>query len=195
MKEVTMSKKEKDLPKPKKTPFGRKRHEGEEQDDLLMADKMALAAAEGKLEEYLGQELPEGEYAKKLAMMMLNMTGGALPLQGAMPSRGSAEPEKPEQTAETPPVPEDVVSAVQAGDVGILKGLLAREAQKRDPHSVQDQPEKKIVPQEQGSGAGLEKGILDELIRVASENNLSLDWLIARALKLYLEEFKKTGRL
>ncbi len=42
-----MSKKERDLPKPVKTPFSRKRPENEGQEDLLLADQMALAAAEG----------------------------------------------------------------------------------------------------------------------------------------------------
>jgi hypothetical protein len=190
-----MSKREKDLPKPKKSPFGRKRHEGEEQNDLLMADKMALAAAEGKLEEYLDQELPEGEYAKKLAIMMMNMTGAALPPQGEFPEtlNEAAEPAKPEEAEGARAVPEDVVKAVKAADVELLKGLLVREARKRDPHSGEEQKEDKSVPQAQESG--LEKGTLDDLLRVSSENNISPDWLIARALKLYLEDYKKTGRL
>jgi hypothetical protein len=195
--EVNMSKKEKGLPKPEKTAFGRKRRQEEGQDDLLMADRMALAAAEGKLEEYLEQELPEGEYAKKLAMMMLNMTGGALTAEGKS-SGSSDEPagaEKSDAAKEVPSVPEDVVNAVKAGDVEILKGLLAREAQMRDPQSGEERPVENIVPREQESGSMIEKGVLDELIRVASENNLSLDWLISRALKLYMEEYKKTGRL
>jgi hypothetical protein len=48
-----MSKEERALPKPGKTPFSRKRREEEGQDDLLIADQMAMAAAEGKLDEYL----------------------------------------------------------------------------------------------------------------------------------------------
>ncbi len=78
-----MSKKERDLPKPGKTPFSRKRPENEGQDDLLMADRMAMAAAEGRLNEYLEQEIPEGEYAKKLATMMMGMTG-ILPQEGGI---------------------------------------------------------------------------------------------------------------
>jgi hypothetical protein len=84
-----MSKKERELPKPGKTPFGRKRPQNEGQDDLLMADHMAMAAAEGKLNEYLEQEIPEGEYAKKLAMMMMGMTG-ILPNEGGLPVGGEA---------------------------------------------------------------------------------------------------------
>jgi hypothetical protein len=192
-----MSKREKDLPQPKKSPSGRKRNEGEEQNDLLMADKMALAAAEGKLEEYLNQELPEGEYAKKLAIMMMNMTGTALPQQGETPEplKEAAESAETEEAEGAKAVPEDVVKAVKAADVELLKGLLVREARKRDPHSGEEQKEDESVPQAKESGTGLEKGTLDDLISVASENNISLDWLIARALKLYLKDYKKTGRL
>jgi len=82
-----MSKKERDLPKPGKTPFSRKIPENEGQDDLLMADKMAIAATEGKLNEFLEEEIPEGEYSKKLAMMMMGMTG-ILPNEGGLPVAG-----------------------------------------------------------------------------------------------------------
>ena len=41
----------------------------------------------------------------------------------------------------------------------------------------------------------IEKDMLDALMKVAFENKLSIDWLMARALKLYLEEYQKTGRL
>ena len=40
-----------------------------------------------------------------------------------------------------------------------------------------------------------EKEVLDSLMKIASENNASIDWLILRALKLYIEEHEKTGRL
>ena len=139
-----MSKKERDLPKPGKTPFSKKRPENEGQDDLLMADQMAIAAAEGRLNEYLEQEIPEGEYAKKLTMMMMGMTG-ILPQEEGLPADEHAQ-SSPSEAAETgsrrkvrlaPAVPEDVVSAVQAGDVEKLKELLAREKQRRTPDSVE----------------------------------------------------------
>jgi hypothetical protein len=197
-----MSKKERDLPKPGKTPFSRKRPENEGQNDLLMADQMALAAAEGKLSEYLEQEIPEGEYAKKLAMMMMGMTG-LLPPGSELPmtqedqcrSSESAQAELTEEGGGAPAVPEDVVNAVQSGDVERLKELLAREKQRRDPQHDETHTEEKIVEQQPQSETAIEKAMLDALIRVAADNSLSVDWLMARALKLYLEEYHKTGRL
>lgn len=41
----------------------------------------------------------------------------------------------------------------------------------------------------------IDKEIIDQLIRIAADNNLTLDWLTLRALKLYVEEYLKTGRL
>jgi hypothetical protein len=197
-----MSKKEKDLPKPKKTPFGKKRHENEGQDDLLMADRMAMAAAEGKLDEYLEQEIPEGEYGKKLAMMMMGMTG-ILPQEGGLsadeqaqriPSEAAQTGQAKEQDAASA-VPQDVVNAVQAGDVEKLKELLAREKQRRTPDTVEERGEGSVPEQCQQSPSMIEKDMLDALMKIAFENKLSIDWLMARALKLYLEEYQKTGRL
>ena len=197
-----MSKKERNLPKPGKTPFSRKRPENEGQDDLLMADKMAMAAAEGKLNEYLQQEIPEGEYAKKLAMMMMGMTG-ILPHEGGL-SADEESLRSPSDAAETgqvqggeavSAVPEDVVNAVQAGDVEKLKELLAREKQRRRPDSVEESGEARNPDQCQPAPSMIDKDMLDTLMKVAFENKLSIDWLMARALKLYLEEYQKTGRL
>jgi len=197
-----MSRKERDLPKPKKSPFGKNRHENEGQDDLLMADRMALAAAEGKLNEYLEQEIPEGEYAKKLATMMMGMTG-ILPQEGLTPADARQEGHSSEapdsgmvaEEGTSPSVPGDVAEAVRAGDVEKLKGLLAREKQRRSPEAVETSEEAGSAGECEAAPSMLEKDLLDALIRVASENNLTIDWLMARALKLYLEEYKKTGRL
>ena len=197
-----MSKKERDLPKPGKTPFSRKRPGNEGQDDLLMADQMAMAAAEGKLDEYLEQEIPEGEYAQKLAMMMMGMTG-ILPHEGGMSvdQKALRSPSEADETGQVPEgetgpaVPEDIVNAVQSGDVEKLKELLAREKQNRTPDSVEASEEALKPDQCQPSTSMIEKDILDALIKVAFENKLSIDWLMARALKLYLEEYQKTGRL
>ena len=191
-----MSKKERDLPRPGKTPFSRKRPENEGQDDLLMADRMALAAAEGKLDEYLEQEIPEGEYAKKLATMMMGMTG-ILPQETGLPA--DEPPQRPpsevaeagqvQEAESVSAVPEDVVNAVQSGDVEKLKELLAREKQRRDPDSGD------MSGQPQSPPSMIEKDMLDSLMKVAFENKLSIDWLMARALKLYLEQYHKTGLL
>ncbi len=197
-----MSKKERDLPNPGKTPFSRKRPQNEGQDDLLMADKMAMAAAEGKLNEYLEQEIPEGEYAKKLAMMMMGMTG-ILPNEGGLPVDEEAA-HTPAEATETgqaqegeaaASVPEDVVKAVQSGDVEKLKELLAREKQRRTPGPVEESMEAPNPEPCQPAPSMIEKDMLDLMIKVAFDNKVSVDWLMARALKLYLEEYQKTGRL
>lgn len=196
-----MSKKEKALPRPKKTPFGRNRHENEGQDDLLMADRMAMAASEGRLNEYLEQEMPEGDYAKKLAKMMMGMTG-ILPQEGISADNRQQSP-SPELSEAcnvvsgdaAPAVPEDVAEAVKAGDVEKLKVLLAREKQMRTPDSDNKVEVSGSAEEYEPAPSMLEKDTLDALIRIASENNLTIDWLMARALKLYLEEYKRTGRL
>jgi len=197
-----MSKKERDLPKPGKTPFSRKRPQSEGQDDLLMADQMAMAAAEGKLNEYLHKEIPEGEYAQKLARMMMGMTG-ILPNEGGLPAdeeadRTFAEATEKGQAQEgeaAASIPEDVVKAVQSGDVEKLKELLAREKQRRSPGLVEESGEAPDPEQCQPASSMIEKDMLDLMIRVAFDNKVSVDWLMARALKLYLEEYMKTGRL
>jgi len=167
-----------------------------------MADQMAIAAAEGKLNEFLEQEIPEGEYAKKLTMMMMGMTG-ILPHEGGLPAdeealrctSEAAETAKVQEGEASRAVPEDVVNAVQAGDVEKLKELLAREKQRRTPGSVKESGETPNPEQCQAAPSMIEKDMLDTLMKVASENKLSIDWLMARALKLYLEEYQKTGRL
>jgi hypothetical protein len=197
-----MSKKERALPKPGKTPFSKKRFEDKGQEDLLMADEMAIAAAEGKLDEYIEQEIPGGEYAKKLAMMMMGMTGVLSPEGGLSASgedRGSstesAGTTKTEESVAGQDVPPDVLNAVHAGDVEKLKELLAREQQRRDPGSVEVPIEERDVQQKPQTKTAIEKDMLDALVRIASENSLSIDWLVARALKLYLDEYQRTGRL
>ena len=190
-----MSKKERDLPKPGKTPFSRKRPENEGQEDLLLADQMALAAAEGRLNEYLEGVIPEGEYAKKLAAMMMGLTG-ILPQEGASGDEQQGSPSRPVSEGEVAPaVPEDVLDAVKAGDVGKLKELLAREKGCRTPDQAVAAGEGRTPDEVQTSPSMIEKDVLDALIKVAFENKLSIDWLMARALKLYLEEYQKTGRL
>jgi hypothetical protein len=197
-----MSKKERALPKPGKTPFSKKRFEDKGQEDLLMADEMAMAAAEGKLDEYIEKEIPGGEYAKKLAMMMMGMTG-VLPPEGGLPATGedrgsspeSAETAKTEESVAGQDVPPEVLNAVHAGDVEKLKELLAREKQKRDSGSTEERMEEENVQQKPQPKTAIEKDMLEALFRIASENSLSIDWLVARALKLYLDEYQKTGRL
>jgi hypothetical protein len=41
----------------------------------------------------------------------------------------------------------------------------------------------------------IEKEVVEQFIRIASENNVSIDWLFFRAIKQYVEDYKKTRKL
>ncbi|MBI5633178.1 MAG: hypothetical protein HZA15_06845 [Nitrospirae bacterium] len=198
-----MSDNEKPLPKPPKTPFGKRRVSGEEREGQapLMADQMAMAAATGDLDEFMQNNIPDNEHARKLAMMMMGMTGmmppGGFPGAGAETMQPPLAAAQPEQTGEASPeteVPEDVRQAIMSGNMEELKGLLMREHARRTGSTIAE------VPPAQEAGfntapTGIEKEVLDELIQIASANSVSLDWLIMRALKIYIGEYQKTGRL
>jgi hypothetical protein len=196
-----MSNKEKPLPKPPGTAFGRKkRFEQEEEQASLLADRMAAAAAGGKLEEFLEKEMPDSEQARTLARMMLGLSG-MMP-SGEQPSTQSHEKtEQPssasgaaERTPSTGEMPEDVVRAIQGGDVKGLMDLLRREHQKRTPGAEADSGEETLAARPADQPA-IDKDIIDALIRIALDNSVSLDWIILRAIKLYVEEYRKTGKL
>ncbi len=160
-----MSKKEKPLPIPPSSPIGRRRgFMQNEEDEPLMADQIAKAMAEGKLEEFLQKKIPDNEYSRALTMMMLKMTG-MLPSEG-IPSIPEEEPvhrilrKKPSITYP----PEDIINAVKSSNVKELLGLL-------------------------------EKETIEQLIKIASENNVTLDWIVLRALRVYVQEYLKTGRM
>ena len=198
-----MSENEKPLPKPPKTPFGKKRMSEEEREGQppLMADQMAMAAATGNLDEFMQQNIPDNEHARKLAMMMMGMTGmmppGAFPGAGAETMQPPLAATQPEQSGEVSPateVPEDVRQAIMSGNMEELKGLLIREHQRRTGSTIEE-----VSPAQKAgfntAPTGIEKEVLDELIQIASANSVTLDWLILRALKVYLQEYQKTGRL
>ncbi len=196
--------KEKPLPKPPKTPFGRKRPEETDQEaGSLIADRMAAAMAEGKLEDFLKQEMPDNEYARNLASMMMGMTG-MMP-SGAEPSGHQASGAKvgtppadtvPEQMLSAEDVPEDVKKAVQSGDMQGLMEMLRREHRTRMPGAEPDSTEIPEAPPSQASNMpAIDKDLIDELIKIAEDNSVSLDWMILRAIKVYIQEYKKTGRL
>jgi hypothetical protein len=194
-----MSEKENPLPKPPKTLFGRRRpgedEEGPQQP--LMADRMAMAMAEGRLDAFMKENLPDNEQARQLAMMMMSMTGMMPPMGFSAPDQetrvGASSDSKPEQGQEIQ-VPEDVMNAVHAGDMHQLVELLRREHQKRTGSDTPSLPPVEEVGFNTAP-AGIEKEVLDQMLEIAAANSVTLDWLILRAMKVYIEEYRKTGKL
>ncbi len=196
-----MPRKKKPLPKPPSTPFGRKRaFEDSDDRDSLMADQMAMAMSEGKLDEFMERELPDSEHARKLAEMMMGMSG-MMPAAGMSEGSTQRKESPPEKTGqkkdEHKPDPEQppeaVFDAVKSADVKGLMDILKKEHCKRQGISEDEAEEamRKTSPDQ----AVIEKEILEDMIRIASDNNLSLDWIFFRALKRYVQEYQKTGNL
>ncbi|MDA8431962.1 MAG: hypothetical protein M0Z60_03245 [Nitrospiraceae bacterium] len=183
-----MSEKKRPLPEPQNSPFGRRRQQ--EEAPSAMADDIARAAAEGRLEELFGKEIPDSEQARALVSMMMGMTGMA---SFAPPDEA---PEK--QPGSLPPPPEEVLRAVEGGDVAGLKGLLRKEHERRSgSQGGSEAPD--VTERKQDAGpadrAVVEKEVIDGLMRIASDNGVTLDWLILRALKVYVRDYRQTGRL
>lgn len=187
------------MPKPPNNAFGRKNNfEQEVSRGLLLADRMAQAAAEGKLDEFLKKEMPDNEYARNLAGMMMGMTGVGAGVKSASDAK-TGQQHQPDKEPSTE-VPEDVKQAIMEGDLQSLKTLLRREHQKRNPGASAGSQEEAVPsppaphapsPQE----PAINKDIIDALVNTATENNVSLDWIILRAIKVYVQEYLKTGKL
>jgi hypothetical protein len=191
-----MKKKERALPRTPKTPFGRQRPAQEPSEGKpLLADKLAEAAALGSLEGFIDQELPDSEYARSLANMMLGMTG-MLPQAAASsppPSEGLSREQAEEQAQKASA---GVREAAQAGDVRGLIEMLRQEHLKRSGGGTG--PADEIPAQTTSVSDGLtslEREVLDQIIALAREHKVSPDWIILRSLKLYIEEYRRTGRL
>ena len=197
-------KEEKPLPTPPKTAFGRKRH-SEQPDDPggLMADRLAAAMAEGKLDEFIKQEMPDNEYARNLVNMMMGMTGMMAMGDHSITSPSSVQEEQPEFSAvkETEhesmstEVPEDVRKAITSGDVRGLQDILRREYQKRASGAEQGLSEEAITQPLSSSIPTIDKDLIDAMVQMAKDNSVTMDWMILRALKVYIQEYQKTGRL
>jgi hypothetical protein len=200
-----MKKKDNPLPKPPNSAFGRKnRFEQPDENQTLMADRMAGAMAEGKLDEFIKQEMPDNEYARSLASMMMGMTG-MLPMGGVTtaPPPVEQQPQSSEsvpagQVLPTTDVPtevlEDVKKAIGEGDVKRLMKLLQQEHSKRTPGSEPATTEEVVATPQPGQPA-IDKDQVDALLQIAKDNSVSVDWLILRAIKVYVQEYQKTGKL
>jgi hypothetical protein len=198
-----MAKKQKPLPKPPHTPFGRKRtFEEEDGNASMFADRMAKAIADGTLEEFLQNELPDNKHARKLAVMMMGMTG-ILPSEGfpgkpapkkQASSKKTEAARKAKSTSALQP-PEDVVHAAKNADVKGLMEFLEREHKKHQESDDKPVDEKNKDTAPFRNQAVIEKEVIDRCIKIASDNNVSFDWLFFRALTRYVEEYQKTGNL
>jgi len=193
-----MAENERPLPRPPKTPFGKTQPGPEEGGQGLLADRMAEAAALGKLDEYLERELPDSEQARALAKMMMGMTG-MMPGGASPVPQGERAVDRPEGSEAASAPPEDVIRAVKGGDVKGLMDMLRREHQKRSPGAGDvTAPAEAEAQAAQPAGQpqpAIDRELIDVLIRIASDNSVTLDWIILRAVKVYVEEYRKTGKL
>jgi len=133
---------------------------------------------------------------------------------GGSPSLSPGSPEPAASDAQTAPpvVPPEVLAAIQQGDVANLMGLLRAEHAKRSGVSAAagNAPQAPASPSAAGLPAsspasatappgevraGIDAAIIDELIRIGADNGVTVDWLMLRAVRLYVEEYRKTGRL
>ena len=192
-----MSERERDraLPEPETSAFSRRKRFEDEEKAPLMADDIARAAAEGRLEERFGEKIPDCEDSRALVSMLMGMTGIS---SFAKPSDNEEASAAGNSSGSVPQPPEEVLKAVRDGDVSGLMGLLRSEHMKRSPGdegpAVPDSaagPKKSDIAPQPTIG----KDVIDGLIGIASDNGVSLDWLILRALKMYVRGYRETGRL
>jgi len=90
--------------------------------------------------------------------------------------------------------PEDVLKSVHAGDVKSLKELLALEHKKRMPGAAPPKSSEENAARflEQPD---IEKDRIEGIMKISAENDLAPDWVFVRALKVYVREYERTGRL
>lgn len=184
-----MSEKERLLPEPA---FGRKGRYEERDGQQLMADEIARAAAEGRLEDFLQKEVPDNDYARKLVTMMMGMTGMAPVMYTKDSAEASAPAAETESTA-LPEVPPAAAEAVRSGDVTGLMGILKEEYSKRFPGEGQDSSGQ--MKTGETVKPSIERDVIETLVKISADNDVSLDWLTLRALRLYVQEYQRTGRL
>lgn len=146
---------ERPLPDPRKRP-----HDRAGQQDELLADGMTRAMAEGRLEEFIEKEFKGNENARKLAGMMMEMTGMAGMARPPAARPGGEEPARePDAPRPAPDIKEATAAAAPQGEA----------------------PSKSGVP--------------EQLARIAAENGVEVEWVVSRALSLYIRDYRTTGRL
>jgi hypothetical protein len=116
------------------------------------------------------------------------MPGASEPVPQVQESRG-AEP------ADATEVPEDVRKAIEGGNVRGLMEMLRREHKKRSPESEAPAESSKSEPAQSQDTPVIDKELIDALVQIAQDNSVSLDWIILRAIKVYVQEYQKNGKL
>ena len=119
-----------------------------------------------------------------------------------------ADPAAPDAPGGAGAVPPEVLAATMQGDVAGLVSMLRAEHGRRSGACVPEGAPAEAPSAPAGAGApqpaagaagapqaGIDRAVVDEMIRVAAENQVTVDWLVLRAVKLYLEEHRRTGRL
>lgn len=136
--------------------------------------------------------------------------------QKSQGSQGSQKQQEPGSVASpsTPPS-EEIMKAAMSGDTKSLAEMLKKEhlrrqgadtqGQEETPAEAQHEPQQTegslpvgSTAQDAPEGAPepeMEKQVLMKLMKIASDNNVSIDWVINRALKLYVRDFEGTGRI
>jgi len=201
------------LPTPPRSRFGRDAQEHDGPASGMVSDRMALAAAEGRLEEFLQHEIPAGEHARNLAMMMMGMSGMLPADMPGTPQAALSQPDPAAAASEGPhadlEVPPQVLAAIEQGDVKNLMSILRAEHAKRTGVDAGDAPQPAMAhlpappaPPSVSSGgpapgnpAGIDIALIDELLKISTANDVTMDWLMLRAVKIYVQEYQKTGRL
>ncbi len=186
-----MPKKTRQLPEPPGGPFGRRRPFSERDEAPGTADRLAAALMEGRLEEFMEEEFGDVPHAKELTMRMLGATG-MMPAEaktkpGKKTSRTKSAGTVKKGPGKSPNAPREVTKAAEEGDTKTLGTLLADEFRKRSGGGV---------PQKEGpKETHFDKADIDTLLEIAAQNNVSLDWVMARAIKLYARDYRTTGRI
>jgi hypothetical protein len=195
-----MSAEDRSLPNPPSQAFSNKKPFENIDGKPLMADQIAMAAAGGKLEQFMKDEIPDSDHARKLVSMLMGMTGIMPPegmtglTAGTDRSEDRSSSPEPEAGVTPPGPPEDVLNAINTADLDGLKDLLKREHTKRTPN-LASAAETGESPPPANTLPLVDKDVIDSMLKIASDNNLTPDWIILRALKLYIDEYNRTGRL
>jgi hypothetical protein len=159
-------------------------------DDL--ARRAARAAAAGL--EAVPLELQQREARDRPQHLAWLLDHADAAAESSVPARPS--PEAP--ATASPRIPPEVLAAVQQGDVAELAGLLRSEHEKRSPPAAAageaPRPGPPTVPSSTGR-PGIDAAMIDELVRIAADSDVTVEWLVFRAVKRYVEEHRRTGIL